>query len=143
MESPELTVIFTASYKNVSIVAATVSGYARACGFDEPGINQVELCFSEAANNIVQHAYGNADNEKIQVDIYKERSALVLALSDQGCATNSAVFDRQPDWDNLDPTDESTWDENGRGVQLVKELMDIVDYQSVDNKNTLLLKKYF
>ncbi|OUS32575.1 hypothetical protein A9Q99_00440 [Gammaproteobacteria bacterium 45_16_T64] len=142
MKNPVLSISFTGSYQNVSIVAVTVSAFAKTFGFDETSTSRVELSFAEATNNVVQHAYGDSQDKRIEVNISFEEGALTITISDSGIAMDQKAFETDYDWDNLDPEQESTWNESGRGMQIIKDMMDSVEYHSINDINTLQLKKY-
>lgn len=90
----------------------------------------LNLVLTEALTNVIRHAGG--DNQALRVCISIEGDCLSIQVHDQGLG-----FDLEgvpcPDPDELC--------ERGRGIFIIRHLMDSVDYRKTDTGNVLEMKK--
>ena len=94
---------------------------------DEAALFDIRLCVEEAVWNAIVH--GNHCDKSLSVEItYRvEQDKLNIEVADSGKGFDHA---RLPD-----PTkDENLTRNNGRGVYLIKRLMDVVEYNESGNK---------
>ncbi len=99
-------------------------------GFD------VELCVIEAVNNAILHAYGNKRGYKVEVVIRIQKSRLVIQVSDRGHPMKGDLPRGARRFNFKNPP------ERGRGLYLIKKIMDEVQYTSGRGKNTLTMSKF-
>ncbi|MBF0477877.1 MAG: ATP-binding protein [Candidatus Omnitrophica bacterium] len=104
--------------------------------FDEPTVFNLKLCLHEAVVNAIKH--GNKLNSKLRVRVIikNEENKLIFEVDDQG-----EGFDPQS---IPDPTaEENILKCSGRGVFLIKNIMDDVQFQNNGKtiKMVKLLKK--
>jgi serine/threonine-protein kinase RsbW len=100
-------------------------------GLDDGKIFDIKLCIEEAVRNAIVH--GNHSDRRLAVRIVYgvEDSRLVIEVEDAG-----AGFDHRA---APDPTTMAHLMKNsGRGVYLIKKLMDKVDYNDAGNKITMV-----
>jgi serine/threonine-protein kinase RsbW/stage II sporulation protein AB (anti-sigma F factor) len=64
-------------------VRSEVTAVARACGFERVKLNDIRLAVSEAATNVVVHAYARSSGE-IHVRAGVERREFVVVVADDG-----------------------------------------------------------
>lgn len=90
----------------------------------------LNLVLTEALSNVIKHA--GTENQALRVCISIEGNNLSIQVHDQGLG-----FDLEgvpcPDPDELC--------ERGRGIYLIRHLMDSVDYHKTDKGNVLEMKK--
>lgn len=105
----------------------------------EPSLaHQFKLAVEEAVVNVIDYAYPVGTTGQIQVDAMSDGSALKFVISDSGKAFDPTEGGR------VDTT--LTAEERpigGLGIFLVRELMDSINYERVDGKNILTIKKKF
>lgn len=97
--------------------------------------DNMAIAISEMVNNAIIH--GNQQDVSkqvfIQVDYYDDR--VIVAIEDQG-----EGFDPS---DIANPTDpQNLWKQNGRGVFLVKNLIDHVEIVSTESGTKVVLTEY-
>jgi len=100
-------------------------------GLDDGKIFDIKLCIEEAVRNAIVH--GNHSDRRLPVRIVYgiEDSRLVIEVEDEGTG-----FDHRA---APDPTTMAHLMKNsGRGVYLIKKLMDKVDYNDAGNKITMV-----
>lgn len=108
--------------------------HARTAGFGEGAILDLGLVLSEALTNVVEHAYGGADDQEIRLSLLIDDEKLCLTIRD---------FGKKFDLANYTPPDLDVPSEGGYGVFLIHELMDEVTYDtSLPTGTKLTLIRY-
>src|SRR4051812_42467572 len=74
---------FPADREMVAVIRREMAAIAFECGLDEAGVADVKLAASEAASNVVLHAYREQDGQ-ILVEAYLRDGELVIAIADSG-----------------------------------------------------------
>ncbi len=106
----------------------------RAKGVDEEIIFDVHVGFEEALRNAMVHGNKSEPGKKVVVDTQVSADSVVISVEDEGKGFDP---NKLPD-----PTlDENLLKESGRGVYLIKHLMDEVAYENGGRK--VVMKKYF
>lgn len=100
--------------------------------------NAVEICLTEALNNIIKHAYAGNNEKIIDVTLRKDTDYLEIELRDDGVPRENLVIN---DLD-FDPHDVDRLPESGMGLFIIKQLMDEINYYSLNGKNYFTLKKW-
>ncbi|MFM8331375.1 MAG: ATP-binding protein [Candidatus Methylumidiphilus sp.] len=90
----------------------------------------VNLVLTEALSNAIQHAHCEGQVSRVCIKI--ETDTLVIQVYDQG-----AGFDL----DGLPCADPGTLCERGRGIFLIRQLMDSVAYRKTGEGNVLEMRK--
>ena len=86
---------------------------------DEDTVSQLELAMTEAASNVMRHAYGGRTDRRIQLaaEVYEDR--IVLRLHHLGQSFDPAAV-RPPKFDGTE--------EGGFGMYIISQTMDEVRY---------------
>lgn len=87
----------------------------------------IRLCFEEALINAIKHGNGLKPGSKVRVTVEADKDALSVTIEDQGRGFNPkqlADCTRKP---NL-------WKCRGRGIYLIHQLMDQVEYNERGNR---------
>jgi serine/threonine-protein kinase RsbW len=69
--------------ENISLIRTTLTGVAEAIDLPREALDDVSTAVTEAANNVVLHAY-QGDRGSLEVDIHVAPSALTVAVRDEG-----------------------------------------------------------
>ncbi len=127
---------FPAKFEFLDEVRSHVAQEARAAGFNDKAIYELQLAADEAASNIIEHAYEGKPDATFELSCEHKGKALVMVFHDQG---KSFDFDRVevPDL-KADLSDRKI---GGLGIYLMHKLMDHVDYTVTSSGNTLTLVK--
>jgi serine/threonine-protein kinase RsbW len=88
--------------------------------------NAVEICLSEALNNVIKHAY-HENTKFIEVEIVDN--------GEPRTQFNKPTLD-------YDPNDIKNLPESGMGLFIIHQLMDEVNYITLNGKNYFTLKKW-
>lgn len=122
---------FPSAYESVAKVRQTVGAFAQASGFSMSDVSDIVLAVGEACNNAVEH--GHVQRGEFIVTCSFDDHVLCTEVCDNGCGYNgfAAVAD-------LDPGDCVG---RGRGIPIMRALMDVVEYRSTSSGTTATLKK--
>lgn len=120
--------------KNLPVVEALIDKTCQSIGVNEDLYGNVLIAVTEAVNNAIIH--GNDENKDITVDVnvYDEDQSFGFTIIDQGKG-----FDHM----NLpDPTaPENIEKENGRGIFLMRNLADEVEFNESGNQVSVYFSK--
>jgi len=111
-----------------------IEGFLRDCGAEESVVADIAISVSELVNNAVAHGSRYAPDQPIIITIDKMNGAVTITVSDHGTGFN-------PD-DIADPlADENLLKEAGRGIFIVRSLMDAVDINASGQGTTVTITK--
>jgi len=124
-----------AKIENLQKLMRFISDFAKAEGFTEKRIREVELATEEALLNIFNYAYPERVDGEVEVSCrMDEKSGLIIEILDKGKA-----FDVQsaPDPDlSLDVSERKI---GGLGIFLIRKMADEVHYRREGESNILTL----
>jgi anti-sigma regulatory factor (Ser/Thr protein kinase) len=127
----ELRLKISHDYSAVRGAACEVRKFLASQGLPEKEIWACELAMVEGCNNAVQYVEQSARAEKISLEVSCSPEEVKLKIAD-----NTRGFDL-PDKIDLPEVEE----ESGRGLYLIKSLMDQVEYVRDRASNYLVLQK--
>lgn len=113
----------------VGVIRLSVSGIASRMGFTYEAIEDLKVALSEAATNVVSHAYERKEDGEVTIGfgIYEDR--LEVMVSDQGESFNFEDIKNRigpvDEKDEIKPISELR--EGGFGLFLINALMDKVE----------------
>ena len=128
----------TNTIDQISLLPAFVEDAIKASKLDADLTDRINLALEEAVTNVINYAYPEGTEGKVQVDYVATDSVLVFTITDSG----------KP----FDPTAREEVDINasveerpigGLGIHLVRKIMDEVRYERRGEKNVLILTKKY
>ena len=122
---------------NVGLLGAAVGGICLLAGYGPSQADLLQLAVVEAVNNAIEHAYQGEPGARVEVELRLRSSHLQFLISDRG----RAMADLTPQEPRFNSEDLSSLPERGRGLYLIHQIMDQVEYTSVGGHNTLSLTK--
>lgn len=108
-------------------LAKDLNGYA---GDRDMLAFNMNLVLTEALSNVIK--YAGSENHVLRVRIRIEGNLLSIQVHDQGQGF---------DFDNLPCSEPEALCEGGRGIYIIRQLMDTVTYRKTKNGNVLVMKK--
>ena len=94
---------------------------------------EIKLCVEEAVRNAVVHGNKSDPKRQIRISYWVDEGVLKIEIEDDGAGFNHESV--------KDPTKEENLLRNsGRGVYLIKKLMDNVEYNAKGNKISMAKK---
>jgi anti-sigma regulatory factor (Ser/Thr protein kinase) len=137
-----LTLEFESRLDAVALPGEVVHLLCSAAGFSPIEGAQVELCVAEAINNSIKHAYREDPLGKIELEISLMQDQLVVDVWDWGISATAAdihldhrhALEVRPDL--IQEISES-----GRGLAIIQEVMDLLEYTPGPAGNRLRMIK--
>jgi|TARA_B100001059_G_C17804057_1_gene568001 serine/threonine-protein kinase RsbW len=122
------------SYNSVADIERLIDRVCNRVGVNEDAYGNVLIAVTEAVNNAIQH--GNKENESLSIDVSVKdnQEKVCFSVKDEGQGF---------DFDNLpDPTSpENLLKENGRGIFLMRNLADKVEFTGEGREVSLFFSK--
>jgi len=127
---------------DIPLVGIAVNRFCSYAAFSETDAFNIELCVIEAVTNCIKHAYGENTGEEVIVTFTLSDSEAVFEICDKGKPMDPERL-KNADLAKTHSATQSidTLAECGRGLGIMKEIMDDVDYRSENGTNCLILKK--
>lgn len=111
-----------------------IEGILRGYGADESVIADIAISVSELVNNAMRHGNDSDIEQSVKVSISNNNNKIEIAIYDNGPGFNPDDIDNPLDDNNL-------LKEVGRGIFIVKSLMDSVDIESTSQGTKVTIKK--
>lgn len=121
----------------LSAVREFVEKHAREYGFPQDVVDQMALAVDEACTNVIRHAYRGRKSGPVDIRIVEEADRFAVTIRDEG---ESFDFDhyRRP---NLAEAIRARRG-GGFGVDIMRRLMDLVEYERRGRFNEVTLTKF-
>jgi len=124
---------FTAKFEYLDEIREFVGDIARAGGFGDKDIYNIQLAADEAASNIIEHAYEGVSNGLLELSCGVKGNTITIVLVDHGESFDPSEIP-MPDL-KADLSDRKI---GGLGIFLMRKLMDEVHYETKPNKSNVL-----
>jgi len=117
-------------------LAPFIEEFAAQAGLAEELVFNLNLALEEAVSNVILYAYPPDEEHTLSLLAKRDGDTAIFILTDTGKEFDSTTV---PDADiTLNAQEREI---GGLGIFLVKQIMDSVGYQRIENKNILTLKK--
>jgi serine/threonine-protein kinase RsbW len=140
VSAKQVRIHFEGMPESLVLVRAALRGLGQEAELSPKAIGEIELCVTEAANNCIEHALANRAERDVRIDwvVYPDR--LELAVCDHGSTLQPELLARADEsLLEIDPADPRTLRIGGRGLALIKTLMDEVSYSTENGWNRLVM----
>ena len=117
------------------IAARTAEQIARAADFDQEAINQIKTALIEACINAAEHS--DTPDRKIRQRFAIDEEKLIITVSNKGKTFGAANGQATPSL-GAEPSKGA----RGRGLQIIRALMDEVEFERTDDGARLVMTKY-
>ncbi len=115
-----------------------VQGIAEQMEFDEDATGEVAISVIEAGTNAIQHGHGQDPNKLVEFRFRICPDCLLITVHDSGPGFDPASVPVN------DPTNpEDLMKSRGRGIFIMRKLMDVVDFDIRPRQGTSVLLKKF
>jgi len=138
----KIKLIIESNLDDVPLIGIAVNRFCAYAAFSETDAFNVELCVIEAVTNSIKHAYAEKGGQEVMVIFTLSDREAVFEICDKGAPMDPGRL-KKADLDQSDTEKYSidTISESGRGLGIMKKIMDHVEYRSEDEYNCLILKK--
>jgi len=134
----ELEINILSDYDEVVKVNNAVNDFLSKEGIEELIRNAFDICLTEALNNVIKHAYKEEKGKSIQVRVIKDKNFIEVNIIDEGIPRTNLEIKKL----DYNPEDLNSLPESGMGLFIIQQLMDELDYFSINGKNYFVLKKW-
>ncbi|MEK6284732.1 MAG: ATP-binding protein [Acidobacteriota bacterium] len=117
------------------IAARTAEQIARAADFDQESINQIKTALIEACINAAEH--GDSPDRKIHQRFAIDEDKLIITVSNKG-----KMFGRANGQSTPSIAAQPAKGARGRGLHIIRALMDEVEFERTDDGTRLVMTKY-
>jgi sigma-B regulation protein RsbU (phosphoserine phosphatase) len=125
--------------ENVEKACEFVAKFARDLGFSEEMIHRCWVSVDEVCANVIEHGYKeNGRHEVIDVICRADTNLLIITFMDDSTPFNPLTKDDPDPHALLEDRELGGW-----GIFFVKKFMDNVTYRYQNNRNQLILEKYY
>jgi anti-sigma regulatory factor (Ser/Thr protein kinase) len=137
MRHGSINLTIDSQFQHVFLVGRAVQRICSSIPLSEQVAYEMELAVVEGVNNSIEHACHNQPGHPITVRMTLSDDRITFVVSDSGQSVESL-----PEMPMLDPTDPSHPPQRGRGLQIIRAVMDEVTYHTDGGSNFLTLIKY-
>jgi len=129
--------------ENTDMVGKSIYGICNLAGMTPSDTVRVELCVVEAVTNCIKHAYGaqESGDNTVRIDITLTDEDLQVKVLDKGMPMPDGLLESARHPPAFDPENIEALTTSGRGLMLIAEIMDEVDYLEEDGWNCLVMRK--
>jgi len=107
-------------------------------GFDQDVTKQVNTAVEEAVVNVMKYAYPSGKNGDVTIEAASNDVRLKFTIIDSGRPFDPTV---QADVDTTQS--DAQYNVGGMGIHIIRQNMDSINYERIDNLNVLTLRKKF
>jgi len=125
-------------YGSVALVNKQIRFFLELHGIEQHISNAVEICLTEALNNVIKHSYKSDNTKSIELIVKKDTNNFEIIIIDTGLPRENLVVTKL----DFDPKDINNLPESGMGLYIIEQLMDEMKYFTKDGKNYFTLKKW-
>ena len=118
----------------LSIIDKVVDGVAEQMGFEEDDKDAVAISVIEAGTNAIQHGHGHESERMVEIIFRLLPDELVIEVMDNGRGFNLDVLEDATAPENL-------LKERGRGIFIMRSMMDDVQFDFTDSGTRCRLVK--
>ena len=134
--APELTLEIPAHARHLGVAAGFIRAAARVAGFEEDGVEAVEIAVMEAVDNVIDHARVGHE-ESVTIVVRQSGDDLIVEIRDMGVPWPERVLNGEVGVE-MPPI----YSERGRGMAMMRALMDeVTPLQRPDGGKTLRMVK--
>ncbi|MCP4546211.1 MAG: ATP-binding protein [bacterium] len=106
--------------------------------WDEDSLNQISIAIIEAVSNAIEHGNKFKADYRVLVEARLSSTGMHFSVSDEGGGFNRELLTSPP----ISPDDERFLNSRGRGIFIMRDVMDVVDTFTDDSgRFTLKLGK--
>ncbi|HLL02815.1 MAG TPA: ATP-binding protein [Myxococcaceae bacterium] len=130
----QLRLSFDSRLENVALAGRALHGIAHEVGLSVAACDGLELCVVEAVTNSIVHAYGGAPEHEVRLHVTVSDEVLEVQVIDRGTPMAPGRLERAEPAVLQKP---ALLAESGRGLLLMRQLMDGLEYTTDASGNTL------
>jgi len=128
------TLVIQSDPNNVTLVDEWAERIAKEMRFTPDERFDIAISVTEAVNNAIVHGNGGDHSKRVSIEFIKKEDELIVSVRDEGNGFNHRLV--------YDPTTpENLMKPSGRGLLIIRTLMDEVRFQSLQEGMEIILVK--
>ena len=132
------TLLINNDVKDVSKFSTFMKSIMEKLDIEKSLARKLRLAVEEAIVNVVDYAYPVGQKGKIEVQVMSDGKILKTVITDSGAAFDPTVIEKADTTQSVEERQVG-----GLGILLVRELMDTINYERINNQNILTLTKKY
>jgi len=142
MKPSQIKLTIDSDFENVFLISQIIRTLCASIPFSDIESEQVELCLVEAVNNSIEHAYGKQPGYDVEIIVTLDQKRLLLEVCDVGKPMDENRLERiDMSLEDYNLEDFDSIPEEGRGLPIMKAIMDSVSYETQNGRNCLTMIK--
>lgn len=141
MPYQEIKLIIDSNMKNVYLVNAAIEALCSMIPFSCNMSFGIKLSVAEAVNNSIIHAYDKEPGHDVEVVFSLYPDKLIIKVCDTGKQMNHEILSDTIKADSFSEDNIEDMPTGGRGILIINKMMDIVTYETNNNKNCFIMTK--
>lgn len=133
----------TSKPENVALACSEMRSEAAAAGMPDQASMELELAVSEVVTNIIEHAYKWDEEQDIHLKIATSERQLLIDILDHGEPIPEDLFTEIDGTFDAPDNEIESLAESGRGLNIIRALVDEIHIQRKGEWNSLKLAKKF
>ncbi|GBC60356.1 ATP-binding protein [Desulfonema ishimotonii] len=138
MATKTIKLTIDSSLKNVYLIDMIIETLCTLVPLSDDQSFWVKLCVVEAVNNSIIHAYRSQPGQDVEVIFSLNGNRMTIQVCDSGKAMKDVVLKTGP---GTGPEDTDDMNAKGRGLAIIREMMDEVRYGTENGRNCLTMTK--
>ncbi|MFO7816838.1 MAG: ATP-binding protein [Thermodesulfobacteriota bacterium] len=134
----KIKLVIPGSQDHVRLVGRALKGILEENVQEGEDLFLIELAVCEAVANSIKHAYAGRSLNNVEVEVDIGASEIIIEVRDEGQKPDSRFLDKN---EFQQTCALESMQEGGRGIPIINEVMDHVDYYSSCGKNILIMRK--
>lgn len=131
------TLTIPSSTQYLEDVRRFVEQHALEANFETKDVGELKIAVDEACTNVIEHAYRGDERNDIDVDIIVKPDRFTVRIRDRGESFEQSRYEEPDIFDFANQRKAG-----GFGVQIMRRLMDHVEYRKRGSMNECCLTKY-
>jgi serine/threonine-protein kinase RsbW len=127
------TLVLPSNPKAVSRVERFLENICQSIGFDDDRFNKILVAATEAVNNGIIHGNKRNSKKRVTITCMVRKTVFTICVEDEGTGVDPEMLPDPLSKKNL-------LRENGRGVFLMRSLMDSVKFKRSPGHSTVIMK---
>jgi len=138
-----ISLIIDSDIEYIPLIGPIVNKLCSTISFSNSDSYKIELCVVEAVTNCIKHAYNNSRGHNIEIifEIYPKELIIRVCSYGKKMGKKEQNFLKAEKVEFEDIDDINKIPDSGRGLMIIKSIMDHVTYESKEGKNCLVMIK--
>jgi serine/threonine-protein kinase RsbW len=142
MADTTVKLVIPSDLKSVYLIDMLVETLCSLVPLSDDGSFWIKLCTVEAVNNAILHAYDKSPDYEVEVSVALAADRLRVTVRDTGRPMPADLLEGRSLADLAgDPEDPASVATKGRGLAIIREMMDSVTYHQEKSGNRLTMVK--